>query len=171
MAREIELNSEIYASMSAIKWFVHCGMEPPVDLPFRIQQAPDVGVAIEAALDPSWQDAGTAAQGELTGYLAKTDYDVYGTSWNRLAHASRDKMQREIMPAVTDGLARISAEVLSDAVLLDLNRIAIQSAFRKRFKRTPDFYQRLLVVYERGHLPCGWVGDLDSWPEGELVVY
>jgi hypothetical protein len=167
----MKVNPEIYAKLSAIDWFSRSGLEPPSDLPFDLQRAPDVAAAIASARSSSWQDAGTAAQGELTGYLARTNYDVYGTSWNPLARTLRERMQTEIMPAVKEALARISAEVLSEVVLLDLNRIALQAAFRERFKRAPDFYQRLLVVYERGHLPCGWVGELDSWPKGQLVVY
>lgn len=167
----MELDPGIYEKMRAIDWFRQCGMELPTDLPFHIQRAPDIVATIASARAPSWQDAGTAAQGELTRYLAKTNYEVYGTNWNRLARASRERMEQDVMPGVKEALARISTEVLSDVVLLDLNRIAIRSAFSKQFRRVPDFYERLLVVYENGHLPCGWIGDLDLWPQGQLVVY
>jgi hypothetical protein len=167
----MEPDNEIYMKMNEIKWFVRCGMKPPNDLPFQLQQVTDVNIAIENALDPNWQDAGTAAQGELTGYLARTDYDVYGTSWNRLGDIIEEQIQKETMPKVNEALSRMAAENLSNVVLLDLNRIALHSAYKKRFKKVPDFYERLLKVYESGHLPCGWIGDLDLWPEGKLIVY
>lgn len=171
MKPNMEPNPEVFATMIAIKWFVRCGMEPPVDLPFRIQRAPNACAAIEDALDPSWRDAGTAAQGELTGYLARTDYDVYGTSWNQLGDAIEARILADIMPKVDDALRRIGAGKLQGVVLLDLTRIGLYCSYSKRFKRAPDFYQRLLKVYEHGHLPCGWVSDLALWPEGILQVY
>ena len=75
------------------------------------------------------------------------------------------------MPKVNDGLNRISAIALSDTVLLDLNRIALQAAYAKRFQRIPDFFPKLLSLYSRGFLPCGWNGSLTLWPEGQLIVY
>ena len=171
MKSRIEPNAEIFTMMSAIKWLVHCGMEPPVDLPFQIHRASSINMAIESALDATWQDAGTAAQGELTGYLAKTDYDVYGTSWNGLGVAIETRIMADVIPPVGDALRNLGAERLLDMVLLDLTRIGLYFAYSKRFRRLPDFYRRLLIVYERGHLPCGWVGDLDLWPDGTLVVY
>lgn len=167
----MELDLDVYQKMRAVNWFSQCGLEPSNELPFQFQRATDVDAAIASACASGWRDAGTAAQGELTRYLAKTDYGVYGTNWNRLARDSRERMEKEVMPGVREALAGIAAEVLSDVVLLDLNRIAIRSAFSKQFRRIPDFYQGLLVVYENGHLPCGWIGNLDLWPNGELVVY
>ncbi len=167
----MELDPEICSKLAAIDWFSRCGSEPVQTLPFQFQRASDIAAAITHARGLAWRDAGTAAQGDLTGFLAKHHYECYAGHWNRLGDAVEDRMQREIMPTVKEALANLSAEVLSDLVLLDLNRIAIHSAYSKRFKRLPDFFQRLLVVYERGHLPCGWIGDLDLWPEGELLIY
>ena len=52
------------------------------------------------------------------------------------------------MPKVNMSLIKISAEPLSDMVLLDLNRIAVHPAYSLRFRRVPDFFLRLLVVYD-----------------------
>jgi hypothetical protein len=166
----MELDAEVFCRFGRINWLSRCGFEPPNDLPFRVQRASDIAAAIECALSSIWQDAGTEAQGDLSAYLAKhhAEADCY---WNDLSRRARERIQNEIMPTIIEAIGRISAEALSDVILLDLNRIAIQSTYAKRFKRIPDFYQRLLVVYERGHLPCGWIGDLDLWPEGQLIVF
>jgi hypothetical protein len=167
----MELNPEIFKNMSEINWFNNCGMEPPDDLPFHIQRSIDISSAISTALDPDWQNAGTAAQGDLSGYLAGHHYDSYGGHWNNLSRKSHEIIKSEIMPKVEEALINISADELLDIVLLDLNRIAIHSIYKKHYKRIPDFYERLLKVYKSGHLPCGWIGDFDLWPEGKLVVY
>jgi hypothetical protein len=167
----MEPNPEIYVRMLAIDWFSRCGNEPPSNLPFQFRRALDSTTAIATARASSWQDAGTAAQGELTSYLARTDYDLYGTSWNWLGDVIENHIKKEIMPSVTEALSRIGTEAISGPVLLDLTRIGLWSTYKKRFRRAPDFFQKLLVVYECGHLPCGWIGNLDLWPEGQLIVY
>lgn len=166
----MELNADIYTKLVATDWFRHCGSEPPSNMPFPVQRVSTAAEAIASALGPTWQDVRTEAQGDLTGYLAKHHPDA-DACWNQLAMASRQRIQNEVMPQVNDALRRISAGALSDAVLLDLNRIALQSAYAKRFRRVPDFFQKLFTIYERGHLPCGWSGDLQAWPEGQFVVY
>lgn len=166
----MELNSEVFVDLSAIAWFGRCGTELPNDLPFRVQRVPDISAAITSALGSSWQDARTEAQGDLTGYLAEHHYDAYDY-WNQLSRMSRDRIQKEIMPSVNEVLRDMRAQSLSDSVLLDLTRIALWFAYSKRFRRVPDFFETLLVVYEHGHLPCGWSGDLAQWPEGRLIVY
>ena len=166
----MELNDDIYAKMIAINWFRLCGSELPSDMPFPVQRIPTATDAVTSTLGPIWQDARTEAQGDLTGHLAKHHADAYGF-WNSLAKASRQRIQKEVMPIVNEGLGRISAIELSNTVLLDLNRIALQSAYAKRFRRIPDFFLKLYAIYERGHLPCGWNGSLTLWPEGQWIVY
>jgi hypothetical protein len=175
----MEPNPEIFIRMNAIDWFNNCGKEPPTNLPFQTQRITDISSAIASALDTDWQEAGTAAQNDLTGYLAKSHYEFYGGHWNRLCSTIENHILNNIMPKISEVLAvmanealsRMAVERLSYIVLLDLTRIAIHSAYKKHFRRIPDFYERLLKVYECGHLPCGWVGDIDLWPEGHLVVY
>jgi hypothetical protein len=167
----MEPNPEIFAKLLTLNWFRRCGAESPAHLPFPVQRVSSVADAIASSQSDLWADAKTEAQGDLTGYLAKNHSESYGGHWNRLGDALEERIQREVMPRVNEALGMIGAEVLSGAVLLDLTRIALWSAYSKRFRRVPDFFQKLLVVYECGHLPCGWSGALDMWPEGQLVIY
>lgn len=167
----MELNPEIFARFLALDWFSQCGVQSADDFPFPAERISSVADAIASGRSDRWTDAKTVAQGDLTGYLAKNHGESYGGHWNRLIKASRERIEQEVMPKVSESLTRISAESLSGMVLLDLNRIAVHSAYSTRFRRVPDFFQRLLVVYERGHLPCGWSGNLASWPDGQLVIF
>ncbi len=166
----VDLNYEIYSKMIAIDWFSHSGSELPSDLPFPVQRISTLSDAVQSALGQMWQDVRTEAQGDLTGHLAKRHSDAYA-SWNSLAKESRQRMQKDVMPRVNDRLGQICASALSETVLLDLNRIALHSAYAKRFGKIPEFFLKLLAVYECGHLPCGWNGRLTFWPEGHLIVY
>lgn len=67
--------------------------------------------------------------------------------------------------------ARAWEQCLSVAILLDVNLAAMELTYRRDFRKAPIFFERLLLVYEVGRLPCGWDGDLDSWPRGRLIVF
>jgi hypothetical protein len=152
-----------------------------------------------------WASASTCAQGRLTGYLARSDYDAYGSQWSEVFGKSltllKESCSERMSVALEEGgwpaslartsLPEITAEVrasigkrmadliaakawvqcLHATVLLDINLAAVEVAYRRRFPKAPIFFEHLLQVYEAGHLPCGWDGDLDDWPNGELIVY
>lgn len=167
----MDLDLEIYAKLREIEWFARCGIEPPDQFDFEAEYVATLADALSGVESVQWEDARTEAQGDLTGYLARNCSDLYGGHWNRLAKVSRHRIQTEIMPTVLQALGKLGAEQISDSVLLDLNRIALQWSYQKRCPGVPDFFTKLLQVYASGRLPCGWSGNLDEWPTGRFVVY
>lgn len=164
-------DSAIFEKFNSIKWFGRCGCDPTRDLRVPISIAHSVDAAIDSASTQLWVDIRDHALGDLTGCLASINYDVYGTTWNHTAKAVGNLVLNQVMPTVSEALCRISARSLSTIVERDLCRIALHAAYAKRFRRLPDFFEKLFTIYEQGHLPCGWTGDLDSWPKGEFIVY
>lgn len=168
----MELDQGFFDRLAAIDWFCRVGQPDLGDLGFPVAYLTAKPEVVASALSEEWADVRTEAQGDLTGYLAKNHYDSYGGHWNRLGQASLVQLTEQIMPSVDRVLDLLALDAdLSSSVLLDLNRAAIHAAYQKRFKRIPDFFARLFLVYAAGHLPCGWGGGLDAWPGGELVVY
>lgn len=167
----MDLDLEIYTNLKGIEWFARCGVEPPDQFDFETDYVGTLANALTGVESAQWEDARTEAQGDLTGYLAKNHSDLYGGHWNRLARASRRRIQTEIMPGVSQALRHLGAEQISDSVLLDLNRIALQWSYQRRCAAMPDFFSKLLRVYANSRLPCGWSGHLDTWPTGRLAVY
>ncbi|MBI1323215.1 hypothetical protein GC170_08510 [bacterium] len=167
----MELDPEIYDRLKSIDWFAQCGRGLTDELGFSVEPAPSLSEALIHIRSDRWQDARTEAQGDLTAYLSKHHINLYGGHWNRLARESRQRILTEIMPAVTEALAKCTVEPISDIVLLDLNRIALRASYRKRCPKVPSFFDRLSAIYAAGRLPCGWTGNLESWPDGMFVVY
>ena len=62
-------------------------------------------------------------------------------------------------------------QCLITKILVTINRASLEMTYRQKFHRAPIFFERVLEVYEAGHLPCGWEGDLDDWPDGKLLVH
>ncbi len=167
----MQLDPNIYLRLAGIDWLRNCGLGP-MNFPFPVTWSEELNNALASMMSEAWGDVKTEAQGDLTGYLAKHHYDRYGGYWNRLARASRDKVKNEIIPQVDVVIASRGFPMdLSDIILLDLNRIALELTYRKQYSKVPAFFERLLVVYESGHLPCGWEGNLDNWPSGALIVF
>lgn len=201
----INLDLKLYPRVEAIEWLSHCGesLHPGIAL-LQVQWVEQRTTAIQSMLSIQWSNALTVAKGRLTGYLAKKDYDTYGTTWNSLAKQSQALLKAgagkrisdaleaggwlaslartplpQITPAVQTSLGAVADllesrawdQCLSMPILVDLNLAALEITYRRKFPKAPIFFGRLLEVYEAGHLPCGWVGDLDDWPNGELLVH
>jgi len=168
----MKLDPNFYNYLQGISWFSNCGL----------QVATEVGCPViwlstkeeaQAALESNpWTDARTEAQGDLTGYLAKYQYSSYGGHWNNLAKESRAKLEKELMPSIRERLQILGfGDSVASSVLLDLNRAALEATYRKAFSKVPSFFEKLLKVYENGHLPCGWEGQIINWPVGTVVAY
>ncbi len=167
----MKIDSGIASRFEHIDWFGCSGRRLNEGIPLQWKTALNLEEAVTSAQSVLWQDVKTHAQGELTGYLAKHGYEEYSTFWNKLIRAYREQIQRETMPYIVEALKRMRAEPLAEDILLDLIRIGVHTSYKKQFHHVPDFFQRLLLVYECGRLPCGWTSSLDSWPEGQMLIY
>ena len=56
-------------------------------------------------------------------------------------------------------------------ILVDVNRAALEIAYRKKFPWVPVFFENLLKVYQAGRFPCGWTGSLLDWPAGNVIIF
>jgi len=68
-------------------------------------------------------------------------------------------------------IAKAWDECLAAWILGHAALALMEMTYRRRFQKAPVFFETLLSVYESGHLPCGWDGELDCWPQGRLLVY
>jgi hypothetical protein len=67
--------------------------------------------------------------------------------------------------------ARAWKQCLLEKTILNLYRVSLETTYRRTYRKMPVFFEHLLQVYESGHVPCGWEGDLDNWPDGKLLVH
>jgi hypothetical protein len=201
----MKLDHAMYPRITSIPWFALCGNDTSTHcgIPERFVQ--ERRIALQSMFSAQWANATTEAQGRLTSYLATTDYNVYGSSWNKLARESRSILEvrtsRHILLALEDGCwmdsianirlpeftptisaslgtrmvellqARAWAECLIMKTLVNVNRACLEMTYRRQYSKAPVFFEYLLRVYESGHIPCGWEGNIDKWPEGTLLIH
>ena len=71
----------------------------------------------------------------------------------------------------TDDLMKYMQIDFLQPILVDLNRAALEIAYRNKYPKVPIFFEHLLRLYEAGRLPCGWNGSMADWPAGNVIAY
>jgi hypothetical protein len=163
---------DLCTDLARFDWFASIGVGDCPEFEFPTRTELSLNGAILGFSSEVWADVRTEAQGDLTGFLARHRNDLYGGYWNDVARSTNALVADNARDAVSRALARhaLPADWLGP-VLLDLTRACIEAAYRRVVPRAPAFFERLLVVYAHGRLPCGWDGSLDQWPAGRLLVY
>jgi hypothetical protein len=168
----VQLDNDFYGRLRSIRWLNACGSPDRPILGREISWVEDRITALSLVKSDLWQDAKTEAQGDLTGYLAKHHYSDYGGQWNMLAKQSKALLERDLSQPLAEGLQKAGiSEDLKAIVLVDLNRAALETAYRRKFPKAPMFFEQLVALYESGRLPCGWDGVMDNWPRGRIIAF
>jgi hypothetical protein len=167
----IQLKNSIYQRLQTSPWFDRCGKIDVSDLGVDCKLVLNRAQVVQSMKSEVWSDVKTHAQGELTSYLAKVDYATYGTHWNKLAKES-EGLDKTVAAKVSNSLeVHGLGKEIAELILVDIGHAVLEISFRSKFPEAPVFFEHLLQVYESGHLPCGWEGDLDDWPKGKLLVH
>lgn len=107
--KTITLDASLYSRVEQIQWLSHCGESSHPDLGgLPVQWVKDRTAALQSMFSMDWADVNTHATGQLTGYLAKADYDTYGATWNELAGQSQSLLQgslvqKSVLGAIENG--------------------------------------------------------------------
>lgn len=171
----ITLHAPFFEAVATVDWFASVG-RPWAGAAWTSAPVASAPEALASLSGEPWIDAKTQAQGALTSFLARHHRNDYGTRWNTLARDATARLDTGTRPVVQDRLRTLGwpealLPAVLDTVLVDLTRAALEASYRAAFPKAPVFFGHLLAVYAAGHLPCGWLGDLDAWPQGRLLVY
>ncbi len=109
--------------------------------------------AIQMATSDEWSDFLLEIRNGLTSFLNHRHSQHFG-EWNNSTKALKAWYHSEVEPIVHDRMDSLGLPLeLRDVVAWDLVT-ALQEAAFSQF-RIPRSYDRLLMVYASGHLPCG----------------
>ncbi|MFG1175847.1 hypothetical protein AAFN90_20105 [Erwiniaceae bacterium CAU 1747] len=115
--------------------------------------------------DPEWESVTLEESNEISGYLA-TKYTTIFQDWNDVAKEAKLFFTNDIKPKIPH-LNDFDNTLLHQCIEWDVIHYLIEDFYSEKLK-APLFFNKLVSIYESGHIPCGWVG---SWPKGQLVVY
>ena len=161
------ISDEIKERFRAIDFFGNCG--DAVRFPFQVDRVFDWCTASHHFCDPEWENTTLEASNELTEFLHDNFIEYY-RDWNDYADSGRSFINDELL----DGIQSWQSSKKLDSVFVDcvkwdlLHALLFQQYRMVLSSELPDFYGKLLSVYETGHYPCGWGG---AYPDGVLVIF
>ncbi|GLQ30008.1 hypothetical protein [Litoribrevibacter albus] len=157
---------DIKERFRAIDFFRNCGGD--VELPFQVDRVSDWDAASQHFCDPEWENTTLEASNELTEFLHENFIEQY-RDWNDYADAGRAFINDELLEGMESWQSSKNLDsVFVDCVKWDLLHALLFQQYKVELSgELPDFYGKLLSVYETGHYPCGWS---DAYPDGVLVI-
>ncbi len=155
-------------SLRRASWFSNCGNPCFIDLSVAIQQFDNWGRALESCSSHEWSNIQVAAQNQLTLFLHRNDNENY-QNWNRFV---QDRKQAILDPLVEKQVRPFQEKHgfpvrWVQCVQWDILGALMEEMYA-RSQHGAHFFHELLMVYEAGHFPCGWIGE---WPIGKLLIF
>ncbi|WP_353613691.1 hypothetical protein [Mangrovibacter phragmitis] len=158
----MKISQQALDRISNIDWFVNIG---------KVHNISDVLTEIdahEAALklsDPEWEDTTLEASNSISAFLS-LKYPKLFEDWNEVAQEAKVFFDVKIAKSIS-GIPGFDDELLIQCVSWDVIHYLIEDYYKDSL-RGELFFDKLIYIYESGHLPCGWEG---TWPSGSLVIY
>ena len=153
--------------LKAVDWFSGVGTHADLRVSFRyifVQSEVDARRSIEGS---EWQAFSIERRNDTTLFLTKRfpSRDAY---WNVFARAAKEFLNSEIDHLMLPKLSHIlpGSEIALAAVRWDIVSALIEACYWDC--KPPFFFNDLMLVYEAGHLPVGWLGSKES---GALLVF
>jgi hypothetical protein len=155
--------------VAAIPWLSKAGQTPHALAESGVRHIADKQEAVRLMMAPDWDDFRLEMRNEMTGFLAKRWPQNY-TEWNNSAKALKGFFESQVMPQVRAAaeLHALPAGILDD-IRWDVVTFLQEEAFQQC--QPPRFFDRLIRIYEQGHLPCS-IDSIDGLvPNGTIIVY
>src|SRR5690242_8178720 len=94
----MQLSSEIFEKLRAIRWFSMCEEPPDENFPIDVIWISDWPTASKHLSDPEWENTTLEAQNALTNHLAK-EYSREYLEWNKLVREAKTKLAESAFQA------------------------------------------------------------------------
>ena len=164
----LQVSGSCVEKLETIDWFANVGEpfspEGEFQIPFTVVDSWESMTRI--CKRPESDNAFLEARNAITVHLHHRCRDDY-QAWNQVTKAAKASLSSSILPSIVayQHENNLDIEIL-ECARWQLLAFLMEDAYR--YCKPPQFFHKLLKVYQMGHFPGGWNGD---WPEGELVVY
>lgn len=165
----MELDRQMIRKLESISWFCKCGSPLPFEWAASAASTKDV---LKAITTRKWENMVLETQGDVTEQLSMRSIKGLGREyqeWNNLVQNFKNDYMPQLNAQWGIALQQYglnTSEVLSDVSFNILSIIVIDAY--KTLVPMPQFFCRLLEVYELGYLPCGWRGTKGN---GKLIIF
>jgi len=149
-----QIHEDMLERLKRIPWFTKCGGKAVFDQAAQIRKNA-VLVSVEHT---HWGDLVLEERAHFTQILY-ADYRNEYSYWNDLAREFKDHHIAELRKVWEANLMLLGLDEQSvlDDIAFNVTTLVCLDAYRE-FHDMPDFFKRMLEIYEAGYLPCGWKG-------------
>lgn len=147
-----------------IDWFANVGKPIPRELG-EVVPVSNWREACDKCSDVNWEEVCSEARNDLTMHLnavCKAEFQNWNKVINQIKQDLRQPWQR-LRQFLDD---HDLPAVIADCAEWDTMHAVATEHYAQ--SNPPQFFSKLLVVYQHGRFPCGWNG---RWPEGTIFVY
>lgn len=172
------MNNQVVDTLKNAPLFTRCGQVDSLPVAFPYEFLTSVQKVNESLLAPDWENFTLEARNRLTTYLSKRKPREYN-SWNEVTE--RYKRDLTTFDALVQEL--IGRQHIDPVFKHDFDWIVLAMCMEGHYYQVdahlPVLFQQLLPVYEMGHIPCGWRGQITEdhtgksmqLSSGTLLVY
>lgn len=114
---------------------------------------------------PSWEDTTLEASNSISSYIS-IKYPSLLQSWNDVAKEAKHFFDSEVCLNIPS-LGGFDDELLIQCISWDVVHYFIEDFYKDKVNGDL-FFDKLISIYEAGHLPCGFNG---QWPLGRVMIY
>lgn len=159
------LEKEFVKKILDCQWLQRCGKTD--NLGFDVEYLSSKRDAEKNINATKWENMCLERKGDFTTYLLKNHKDEYNKYWNDEVRMIKEQYISRISEKVNIVLTNsgFSVSILDD-IKMNILSIFMLEYYSEYY--SSDFYNRMLVIYLAGHLPCGWMGE---YPNGKFIVY
>lgn len=165
----MNIDRNLIEELEQVPWFSCCGAL----IPFQwALPANSPSGALKAISSARWENMVLDQRGDFTEQLSIRAVKGLGheeREWNKLVGEFKEKYLPGLRGRWEKGLDRVvlnQKEVLDD-IAFNVLAVATLDAY-KDILPMPQFFQRMLEIYQGGFLPCGWKGTKEK---GCFVVF
>jgi hypothetical protein len=131
-----------------------------------VVSAKSVAEASECLSGLEWENTTLEASNSISKYL-DINYSKEFQLWNDLAIEAKNFFEKEEISKRINFIQGFDSTILLQCIRWDVGHYLIEDAYKLKLKGRL-FFENLITIYEKGHIPCGWMGE---WPKGNLIVY
>lgn len=160
--------SDLDNRIKCIEWFKNAGKPFDFDLSMKINSVNSWEEATSRFKDLSWENTTLEAQNQLTLWLHLNAKENY-RDWNKIiiehkTNTLNSLIEQKIIPFQQTHNLDVT---FVNCVRWDILGALMENSYLKSGHKA-FFFLELFSIYEAGHFPCGWSGELGN---GELFVY
>ena len=147
---------DFFERLNTIKWFLNCGNEFTIEeFPFKLYFLRSLDEMAESIVSEHWENATLEARNRLTTFLHLNGMDSYSSDWNEVTISNKNRLATVSDMAEKFANKNNLGENFISSVRWDILGASMEDYYYAKNQNIPIFFKYLMLVYEKGNIPCG----------------